>query len=191
MFSLLPSTCYRLGTVVPCILYSYSQSLCATIPYCQVNPSTLDCDNCTSSQCGPSTTPCSQLNSTQCTSLSSRCQWFSNNSTFANHLLRCVDLLHSCRCAALPCSSITVRSSCTAVPQCQWSVAASYCLGVSLFLSLIAFISSPSFLCPQTKRLHARSSPTRSCATSRHRVYSIRTAAQTVTATLLVCSLYP
>ena len=78
------SICLLVATQVPCLTYSYSDALCATIPYCMVDTVSLNCVDCTTGPCGPSTTPCSQLNSTLCASLSSRCQWFSGNSTFVS-----------------------------------------------------------------------------------------------------------
>ena len=78
------SFCQLLATRVPCLTYSYSDALCSTIPYCMVDTVSLNCVDCTTGPCGPSTTPCSQLNSTLCASLSSRCQWFSGNSTFVS-----------------------------------------------------------------------------------------------------------
>ena len=120
------------GATVPCINYSYSQSLCILNPACMVNPTTLNCESCTS-VCGPDTTPCAQAGSSQCSSLSGRCQWLANG-TFV-FLIKHLVYFHNfftVSCADLPCASVTAMANCAILPECQWSIAASYCFGISM-----------------------------------------------------------
>eukprot|EP00042_Codosiga_hollandica_P059042 m.900085 g.900085 ORF g.900085 m.900085 type:complete len:1448 (+) comp60039_c0_seq4:97-4440(+) len=110
-FNLFTNQCQNLTYDPPCSLFTTAPSVCEANPACQFDAANATCDPCSTGPCGPNTTPCPQLSPTACAATSGRCY------------------MSGRACLDLPCSSVIDRTSCSILPECQWSVAAGYCLG--------------------------------------------------------------